>query len=436
MITTLRILTFLLLALGGLHFVRINSPKAGSLGLPKMLAGALAPYLALISALGALLGLALGDPWLLGAGVAGAAISGLHFWRVIAPHRGFERAFGAGWQARLSPSQSRAMLKRRWALKLVTSPQPRWERDLTFWRIPGTQRDLLCDLWQPPQGVNPSGLGIVFFHGSGWHFLDKDFSTRPFFRHLASQGHVIMDVAYRMCPETDFTGIIGDAKRAIAWMKANASRFCVDPRKIVVMGASAGGHMSLLSAYAPQDECMIPVDVRGMDLSVIAVVSYYGPSDMRLYNQHAGRTMGFTQDDLPPKAPGLLDRVMDRIREKLVKGKAYAITHRQMMKNLLGGQPEEVSAAYDLASPVNYVTPLSPPTLLFHGEHDQIVPVTATRLLYKKLVENNVPAIYVEFPQTEHAFDVAFRDISPYSPAAQAALYDVERFLALLMCRS
>ena len=433
MIATLRILTFLLLALSGLHFVRINSPRAGGLGLPKMLAGALSPYLALLSALGGLLGLALGDPWSLAAGVAGAVISALHFWRVIAPHQGFERAFGAGWQDRLSPSQSSAMLKRRWSPRLPASPQPRWERDIAFWRIPGTQRDLLCDLWQPPQGVTPSGLGIVFFHGSGWHFLDKDFGTRPFFRHLAAQGHVIMDVAYRMCPETDFTGIIGDAKRAIAWMKANASRFGVDPGKIVVMGASAGGHMSLLSAYAPCDERMIPQGVQGIDLSVKAVVAYYGPSDMRLYHQHAGRTMGFIQDDLPPKAPGLLDLLMGKIRDKLVKGNWYPITHRQMMKNLLGGQPDEVPEAYDLASPVNYVSPQSPPTLLFHGEHDQIVPVKATRLLYKKLLENNVPVIYVEFPQTEHAFDVAFQGISPSSPAAQAALYDVERFLALLM---
>jgi acetyl esterase/lipase len=397
-----------------------------------MLAEALVPYLVLASLLGVLVGLVLGDPWSVAAGAAGALISALHFLRVIAPHQGFAHAFGADWQAKLPPSRSSAMLNRRWAPRLPTSPQPRWERDLPFWRIPGTQRDLLCDLWQPPESVPLTGLGIVFFHGSGWHFLDKDFSTRPFFRHLATQGHVIMDVAYRMCPETDFTGIIGDAKRAIAWMKANASRFGVDPQKVVVMGASAGGHMSLLSAYAPCDERMIPEDVRGIDLSVKAVVSYYGPSDMRLYHQHAGRTMGFTDNDLPPKAPGLLDRVMERIRDKLVKANVYPITHRQMMKNLLGGQPDMVPEAYDLASPVNYISPQSPPTLLFHGEHDQIVPVTATRALYKKLLENNVPAVYVEFPQTEHAFDVAFRDISPSSPAAQAALYDVDRFLALL----
>ena len=193
MITTLRILTTLLLALSGLHFVRINSPKAGNLSLPKMLAGALAPYLVLLSALGTLLGLALGDPWTVGAGLAGAAIAAWHFWRVIAPHQGFERVFGANWQARLSSSQTKALLKRRWTLRLPASPQPRWERDLAFWRVPGTQRDLLCDLWQPPQGVSASGLGIVFFHGSGWHFLDKDFGTRPFFRHLAAQGHEIAE---------------------------------------------------------------------------------------------------------------------------------------------------------------------------------------------------------------------------------------------------
>ena len=68
---------------------------------------------------------------------------------------------------------------------------------------PRCRRRLLCDLWQPPRGVASSGLALVFLHGGAWYMLDKDFFTRPFFRHLAAQGHVVMDVAYRMYPETD-----------------------------------------------------------------------------------------------------------------------------------------------------------------------------------------------------------------------------------------
>ena len=52
--------------------------------------------------------------------------------------------------------------------------------------------------------------------------LDKDLGTRPFFAHLASQGHVIMDVAYRLAPETDMMGMVHDVKRSIVWMKEHA----------------------------------------------------------------------------------------------------------------------------------------------------------------------------------------------------------------------
>lgn len=42
---------------------------------------------------------------------------------------------------------------------------------------------------------------LIYFPGSGWWVLDKDFGPRPFFRQLVAQGHMIMDVAYRLCPE-------------------------------------------------------------------------------------------------------------------------------------------------------------------------------------------------------------------------------------------
>ena len=78
-------------------------------------------------------------------------------------------------------------------------------------------------------------------------YLDKDFGTRSFFRRLASQGHVIMDVAYRLFPETDFMGMVHDAKYAIAWMKANAAVYGVNPDNIVIGGGSAGAHIALLA---------------------------------------------------------------------------------------------------------------------------------------------------------------------------------------------
>jgi len=99
-----------------------------------------------------------------------------------------------------------------------------------------------------------------------------------------------------------------------------------------------------------------------------------------------------------------------------------------MMLDMVGGQPNEAPDMYDLASPICHVSAASPPTLLFQGEHDSIVPVASARHLYHELAAASVPVVYVEFPRTEHAFDLLYPPL--LGPAAQAALYDLERFLA------
>src|SRR5215471_14789113 len=108
---------------------------------------------------------------------------------------------------------------RRLGIRLGSVPAPRVRRDIPFWTSAETGRTLVCDIWQPAIDVVPSGLGLIYLHGSAWTVLDKDCGTRALFSQLSAQGHVIMDVAYRLYPETDMVGMVGDAKRAIVWLK-------------------------------------------------------------------------------------------------------------------------------------------------------------------------------------------------------------------------
>jgi acetyl esterase/lipase len=98
--------------------------------------------------------------------------------------------------------------------------------------------------------------------------------------------------------------------------------------------------------------------------------------------------------------------------------------------NLLGGEPDGIPQIYALFSPLTHVHPGCPPTLLIQGEDDLITPLGASRDLYNKLVRAGVPAVLIVFPQTDHGFDLVLPLISP---TAQAALYDIERFLALIV---
>ena len=396
----------------------IQLKKINSIYFAKLAAGAFSPVWAMIGAVGALIGWISGAYWAVPMGVLGAGMMLLYIWQCTRDHQGFEDAFGSGWGDQIASQQAAKMVKKRWSwfLKLKVSPEPAWERDVSFWTVPGTDRQLLCDIWRPGDG-DVSGLAFIYYHGGGWTAMDKDFGTRPFFRHLASQGHTVMDVAYRLCPEVDIYGIIGDVKRAIAWMKANASRYDVNPEKIVLGGGSAGAHLALLAAYTPGHPELTPEDIKDADLSVQGVISYYGPTDLV-----AGYEPWLTANPNIKMDPVPMGTRLDP---------SEAMRYLGRLDLLLGGGPREVPEIYQLVNPATHVHPGCPPTLLIQGDKDVLVAPETTRSLYTKLVQAGVPAINVVFPWTEHGFDLFFPP--QINPAAQSAQYDVDRFLALLL---
>jgi acetyl esterase/lipase len=366
-----------------------------------------------MGAAGAVIGWVYQALWAVPMGIVGAITMIWYVRRCTRDHKGFEKAFGASWSDQILPQQAKLMIQKRWTwfLKKNASLELSWERDIPFWTITGTDRQLLCDIWRPADG-NVSGLAFVYLHGSAWAVLDKDFGTRPFFRHLAAQGHTVMDVAYRLIPEVDIYGMVGDAKRAVAWIKANADRYGLNPEKIVIGGGSAGAHIALLAGYTPGHPELTPEDLKNTDLSVCGIISYYGPTDL---------VAGYKRYNLKPQPPVPIGTKVD-------PPKAFRYAGR--LDILLGGNPQEVPDMYQLACPTTHVHPGSPPTLLMQGDKDFLVPIGGTLELYEKLVESGVPAINVVFPRTDHGFDLLIPRISP---TAQSALYDVDRFLALLL---
>jgi acetyl esterase/lipase len=410
MIILATILSGISLLMSALFLLR---PKAQRLYLVffPLIAEALSPVWAIIGAVGALLGWIYGAPWAI---IMGILSAGWMTWYVYAntrDHNGFEKAFGSGWEDLIPPEHANKMLKRRWSIIVPkASPEPIWERDVKFRTVPDTDRQLLCDIWRPANGET-SGLAYIYLHGSAWAVGDKDYGTRSFFSHLAAQGHTVMDVAYRLIPEVDIYGMVGDAKHAVAWMKANADRYGVDPNKIVLGGGSAGAHIALLAGYTPEHPELTPQELNGTDVSVCGLLTYYPPTDLVAGAKHYNDER---------KSPVPLGTKVDPKNPMQYAGR---------LDILLGGYPEDIPEMYRLASPITHVHPGSPPTLSLRGDRDCLNPKEGNQELYAKLVQSGVPAIDVVLPWTEHAFDLVVPQINP---AAQSALYDVDRFLALL----
>jgi acetyl esterase/lipase len=402
----------------------------------KATATAQTPALVILGLVTAALGLRKRSPLAAASGAFGAAVGGIYIRKVTAPHAGLERAFGPGAVRDLPPDALRH--QRRFVLRLPHVPEPRWTRDLPFATVPGTNRQLLADLWEPAEEIAHSGIAIVYLYGGSWHFFDKDVFTRPLFRQLAARGHVVMDAGHRSCPETDVFGMVGDVHRAVAWTKANAPGLGINPERVVVMGGSSGAHIALLAAFAPDDPAMKPDELQDADTSVMAVVSWYGIPDLSTsYTRWLGQQGPGKERPMDPAARSAPSPAANRINRWMMGRTLTAAQSppgppvRQSMRNLIGGTPDEAPDRAELASPLHHVSPQCPPTLLFQGTHDAVVPLDAARRLARALEDADVPVVYVEFPWTEHAFDLVFPPLA--NPAAKAALHDLERFLALVV---
>lgn len=405
----------------------------------KVALSALSPVCMLIGLLTALAGWATGSLVIAAMGIAVATMYTVHFISITRPAAaatGFDQAFGNGWEGRIPAERKLHFLSGRSMLWLPSVPKPRMQQNICYATVPGTDRGLLCDIWQPAENVKPSGAALIFLHGSAFYFLDKDFGTRRLFTHLAGQGHLIMDVAYRLAPETDIPGMVQDAMRAVVWLRERAAEFGIDPSRIMVGGGSAGGHLALLVAYTFHKPLFTPPDLAGKDISVSAVISIYGTTDLEALYYHTNQHIttrsvpGHPKKAVPDKMPGWMKKMMGTEYHRLGFDKFGGNMEKfGTLPPLMGGHPDECPERYALWSPVSHVHPHCPPTLIIHGKHDIMSPLRSARQLYLLLLRNNVPAVMHELPQSDHGFDLVMPRIAP---GAHNALFDVERFMALL----
>jgi acetyl esterase/lipase len=213
------------------------------------------------------------------------------------------------------------------------------EKDVVYGK--GGATDLRLDIYKPRPGGGKRAA-TIHLHGGGFTGGSKDtLSERilPF----AANGYVAIASQYRLLGQAPWPAMLEDAKAAIRWTRANASRLNIDPARIVIVGYSAGGYLALTVAGTQnRAEMEGSGGNAGAGTQVEAAVAFYP----------------VVEGGPPPSAP-----------------------------------------------PTTYIGASYAPTVIFHGVADTTVPIESSQRLFQRLRDGKVPAELHTFEGAEHVFD-------------------------------
>ena len=131
------------------------------------------------------------------------------------------------------------------------------------------------DLYLPRPGTGAAPV-LVYFHGGGFYGGSKSREAKPLLYRLAASGWLCASADYRLAPRASYADALGDARRAVDWVRQHAAEYGADPERVFLAGGSAGAHLAAVLALDGRDRATgarPAPDVRG----VVTLYGYYGP---------------------------------------------------------------------------------------------------------------------------------------------------------------
>jgi acetyl esterase/lipase len=196
------------------------------------------------------------------------------------------------------------------------------------------------DIYLPANRSINSTKSIILIHGGGWNSGSKnDFITYLDSFRRRMPDYAIFNINYRLVNGRNlFPTQEHDVKSAIDFIVANSSEYHINKNKLVLLGASAGGHLALLQGYKYSNP------------KIAAIIDFFGPTDL----------VAMFQKPWHPYVPFVLQMIT-------------------------GTTPALDPVLYQQSSPINYVSSHSAPTLILHGGNDNIVNVSQSKSLKARL---------------------------------------------------
>jgi acetyl esterase/lipase len=247
---------------------------------------------------------------------------------------------------------------------LAADPSFDRKQDVIYGRKFGTA--LTMDVFTPKKDAK--GVGVIMVVSGGFR-SSHDAIGLAFVQPFTDRGYTIFAVVHGSQPRYTVPEIVQDMNRAVRFIRYRAKDYGIDPDRIGVTGASAGGHLSLMLGTAGDKgdpKAKDPVDRESS--RVQAVACFFPPTDFLNYGKPGAEKIHPT-DHAPPFRAAFDYRELDK----------------QSMLWVPITDPKRLQEIARQISPVSHVTADDPPTLIIHGDEDRLVPLQQSELIAQKL---------------------------------------------------
>jgi acetyl esterase/lipase len=223
---------------------------------------------------------------------------------------------------------------------------------------------LVMDIFTPPGKGN--GRGLIVAASGAWS-SDRgkisDLGKGGVFDVFCGRGYHVFAIRPGSISRFSAADMTRHLEEGIKWVKGKAGQYGIDPEKLCLLGASAGGHLASLVALTTERQ-----DPK-TDATVAATGVFFPPTDF----------LDYGGQKLDPRKEDRMSQILARL--------AYG--NREAVAEL---DDDEIHKATVAVSPARLVTKEAPPFLIIHGDADKAVPLQQSQALLKALEEKGADA--------------------------------------------
>ena len=240
-----------------------------------------------------------------------------------------------------------------------------WQRFKSIYTPADWPEDLTAEVIHPNPDVE--GLPIMLLvHGGGWQRRTYE-DMHPIAEYWSKRGFITVNIAYRFAPKYQHPAQLHDVQTAMHWIESQRARWGANNTQVVAFGFSSGAHLVALMANVAGQKSDLNKPHGGIITRPDLVILGGLPSDL----------------------------------QKWEKGR--------LIEDFLGGTRAEIPEHYKDASPITHINPDTPPSFLFHGRIDRLVPPDHAIDYVDALNKSNIPVSLNLLPLRGHMTSFIFR---------------------------